>query len=242
MSKSECPEGNHSGAQSADGSTTIILEKYLPANYEALVGCDLNERSVRFANEKYANHRISFQVLDIQGELPARLRGSFDHVFSFYTIHWIRDQVKTFRNVFELLVEGGDCLLLVMGRHTTYSLYLALAQSQRWAKYLERVYDLVSPYYDCEEPDLKISKMMEDIGFKYVDVRCKQLSCEYNPLDQYKKLLTAIDPFGIPEQLMKEFLTDCERVLRDMRLLHTTKSGVDALKIHYNLLVIHARK
>ncbi|KAJ0173390.1 hypothetical protein K1T71_011566 [Dendrolimus kikuchii] len=227
---------------SADGSTTIVLQKYLPPNYEALVGCDLNEKSVKFANDKYANHRISFQVLDIQGELPAKLRGSFDHVFSFYTIHWVHDQKKAFRNVFDLLLEDGDCLLLLLGRHPIYTMYLALAQSQRWATYLKDVHNIVSPYHDCQEPDILISKMMEDAGFKYVDVKCKQLTCEYNPLDAFKKIIVAIDPFGIPEELMKEFLVDCQRVLRDLQLLHTTESGVIVMRAPYNLLVVHARK
>lgn len=78
---------------SGDGSvTTEVLKKFLPSNYMKLVGSDISETMVRFANERHGDERTVFTVLDMAGDLPGNLRGSFDHVFSFYAIHWVDKQ------------------------------------------------------------------------------------------------------------------------------------------------------
>lgn len=76
----------------ADGSVTKILTTYLPDNYEVIIGCDINSKVIKHANICYANEKMKFIVLDIESELPKYLLESFDHVFSFYTLHWIRNQ------------------------------------------------------------------------------------------------------------------------------------------------------
>lgn len=74
------------------GVTTDILKRFIPSDFEKLVGCDISERMVQFANELHGDERTVFTVVDIGGALPAELRFGFDHVFSFYTLHWINDQ------------------------------------------------------------------------------------------------------------------------------------------------------
>lgn len=74
---------------SADGSVTDILCSYLPKNYKLVMGCDVHEKSVEFANKYYGNERRSFIVLDIEDKLPDDLKENFDYVFSFYCLHWL---------------------------------------------------------------------------------------------------------------------------------------------------------
>lgn len=75
-----------------DGSiTTTIIEKYLP-ECKTVIGCDINESMVRFAEEHYSTENVQFMELDIQGDLPDHLRGHFDGVFSFFTLHWVPQQ------------------------------------------------------------------------------------------------------------------------------------------------------
>lgn len=78
---------------SGDGSvTTGILMKFLPSNCTRVVGCDKSDKMVRFANKHHAGEHVSFTTLDVEGNLPDELREKFDHVFSFYTLHWIKHQ------------------------------------------------------------------------------------------------------------------------------------------------------
>lgn len=74
------------------GVTTNILRKFIPVNFKHLVGCDINERMVRFANNHYGDDKTTFMVLDIGGSVPLEVYGSFNHAFSFYALHWIKDQ------------------------------------------------------------------------------------------------------------------------------------------------------
>lgn len=76
-----------------DGSVTNnILKNYLPDNFKIILGCDISQEVVRYANEHYKDNKIKFIVQDIEATIPEDLIGQFDHVFSFYTLHWIRQQ------------------------------------------------------------------------------------------------------------------------------------------------------
>lgn len=75
-----------------DGSVTAaILKKFLP-NCMEVVGCDISEQMVQFANKNFSSESTSFIVLDIEGDLPDQMRAEFDHAFSFYTLHWVKQQ------------------------------------------------------------------------------------------------------------------------------------------------------
>lgn len=74
-----------------DGSVTNIIKTYMPVNSK-LLGCDISEKMIDFANNKHSDSRTEFVVLDIEGKLPHGLRDSFDHAFSFYALHWIKNQ------------------------------------------------------------------------------------------------------------------------------------------------------
>lgn len=80
---------------SADGSVTTMLQKFLPPLSNVL-GCDISKNMVKFATDNYSNDQISFIVQDIAGDMPEDMKESFDHVFSFYTLNWIKDQKLVF--------------------------------------------------------------------------------------------------------------------------------------------------
>lgn len=77
----------------ADGSVTVeILKEYLPEDFAKLVGCDTSYNAVKYARQRYGNERIQFKVFDIEKDVPMEFKGAFDHVFSFYVFHWLRQQ------------------------------------------------------------------------------------------------------------------------------------------------------
>ncbi|KAJ0173388.1 hypothetical protein K1T71_011564 [Dendrolimus kikuchii] len=225
-----------------DGGMTSTLEKYLPPNYEVLIGCDLNPNMLKFANETYATDRMKFQVLDIEGDIPADWREGFDHVFSFHALHYVRNQERAFRNIYELLAPGGDCLLVFIARHPIYDMYLALSTMDKWSPYLKNMDAFLSPYYYCQEPDEKVREMMEQIGFRHVDVRCKQMVAVHSSLEPLKNFAMAINPFELPSELTKKFNADVETVLRDLRIVHRDQDSGEIIKCSYNLLVVYATK
>lgn len=56
-------------------------------------GSDISEPMLNFGKEKYRdNGRLSFVKLNIESpDLPEDFVGQFDHVTSFYCLHWCQD-------------------------------------------------------------------------------------------------------------------------------------------------------
>ncbi|XP_049868223.1 juvenile hormone acid O-methyltransferase-like isoform X1 [Pectinophora gossypiella] len=168
------------------GVTTGILKKFIPDNFKHLVGCDISHRMVEFANRHYGDERTSFMVMDIEGQIPRDLRGAFDHTFSFYTLHWIVDQEAAFTNIYELLGPDGDCLLVFLGNTPLFDVFRILSRRPKWRPYLKDVERFVSPYHDSQDPEKEIRRMMAKIGFKNIDVQCKEMCFVYKTMDDVK--------------------------------------------------------
>ncbi|XP_025831791.1 neuronal acetylcholine receptor subunit beta-4-like [Agrilus planipennis] len=48
---------------------------------------------VDFANQNYSNPKLSFLQMNISCEnLPIDFENQFDHIFSFYCLHWVQNQ------------------------------------------------------------------------------------------------------------------------------------------------------
>lgn len=79
---------------SGDGRFAVeFLIPRLPLNFGKYIGCDNSINMVNFSKKIYANVKIDFIYFDISSnEIPEDLVNGFDHIFSFYTLHWIRKQ------------------------------------------------------------------------------------------------------------------------------------------------------
>ncbi|XP_045447625.1 juvenile hormone acid O-methyltransferase-like [Melitaea cinxia] len=200
---------------------------------------------VKYANEHYANDHTSFMVLDIEGDLPNELRGNFDHAFSFYAMHWIQNQEVGFRNIYDLLSEGGECFLVFMGQWPMFDVYRTLSRSTKWKLWMEDVERFISPYHDCQEPEKKVKQLMTSIGFTSVEVKCLQKTFVYPDLDVLKGSVTSINPFKIPKDLEEDYVVDFFNVLRDLRVIDHASSNVDEpikATFNYHLIVAKGRK
>ncbi|XP_045447622.1 juvenile hormone acid O-methyltransferase-like [Melitaea cinxia] len=231
---------------SGDGSVTMnILKKIIPNNCEKLVGCDISEAMVQYANDHYANDHTSFMVLDIERDLPNELRGNFDHAFSFYVLNWIQHQEVAFRNIHDLLSEGGECFLVFLGHMPMFDVYRTLSRSTRWKLWMKDVERFISPYHDCQEPEKKVKQLMTSIGFTSVEVECLQKTFVYPNLDALKGTVKAVIPFQIPKDLDEDFLLDYIKVLQDMHIIDNASSNVDGsikATFNYRLIVAKGRK
>ncbi|XP_050664954.1 juvenile hormone acid O-methyltransferase [Leptidea sinapis] len=228
-----------------DGSvTTGILRKFLPNDFKQLIGCDISDKMIDYANMKHTSDYVKFIVMDIAGNLPDDMKGVFNHAFSFYTLHWIKQQEVTFRNIFKLLAEGGDCLLVFLGHMPVFDVYRILARSHRWRYWLKDVDKFISPYHDSQDPEKEIRRMMCKIGFSSVEVQCRAKSFIYNGLDALKRAVKAVNPFNLPEDCLDEFLEDYVSVVRDMKLIENDDNVESSVKVNtnYNLITVYGVK
>lgn len=77
-----------------DGSvTTEVLYPYLEGHVERLEAIDLSEEMIRYAKTNNKLENVSYRTVDVNNDEDVRsLSMKFDHIFSFYCIHWILDQ------------------------------------------------------------------------------------------------------------------------------------------------------
>ncbi|XP_045447375.1 juvenile hormone acid O-methyltransferase-like [Melitaea cinxia] len=229
-----------------DGSVTVdILKKFIPNNCEKLIGCDISENMIQFANEHHASDHTSFMVLDIEEDMPSELRESFDNVFSFYTLQWVKHQEVAFTNIYNLLKKGGECLLAFLGHMPVFDVYRVLSRSTKWKSWLKDAERFISPYHDNQNPEKIVKQMMTSIGFTSVEVECLEKTFIFPDLDALKGLVTSVNPFEIPKDLEEDFLLDYFNVLRDMHVIDHESSNVDGpikATFNYRLIVAKGRK
>ncbi|KAL4716386.1 hypothetical protein ACJJTC_006748 [Scirpophaga incertulas] len=157
-----------------DGSVTAhLLKKYIPDNFEKLLGCDINENMVKFANDHHKSDKIMFSVLDIEGNLPENMKRKFDNAFSFYTLHWIMKQETAFKNIFDLMSAGGDCLLMFLCYNPVFDAFRALAHNNKWSSWFQGLGGFISPYHDSQEPE-EVRSLMTKVGFSNIVVKWQQ--------------------------------------------------------------------
>ncbi|KAL4716377.1 hypothetical protein ACJJTC_006739 [Scirpophaga incertulas] len=223
-----------------DGGVTIkLLKKFIPHNFERVLGCDISVNMVNFANEHYKDDNTSFAVLDIGGNLPVDMRGKFDHAFSFYALNWIKDQETAFNNIYDLITAGGDCLLLFLGYHTYYDIYRILAQRSKWSSWLQPLDSFISPYYDSKEPDKEIKSLMAKIGFSDIVVNCQKKTFIFDSLEIMTNAIQAVNPFQMPKEIWDDFIQDYLQVIRDNEANNNQTSG---LTVHYTLITVYGTK
>ncbi|KAL7740230.1 hypothetical protein ACLKA6_002206 [Drosophila palustris] len=249
-------DGQDSLLDVGSGSGNVLMDfvyPLLPQGYEQLVGTDISSKMVGYANNCYQRYaRTQFQVLDIGCDrLPAQLKGRFDHVTSFYCLHWVQNLRAALRNIYDLLkTEGGDCLLAFLASNPVYEVYKVLHKSVKWSAYMQDVEQFISPLHYCPDPAEKFTQLLDEAGFQYKNVEVRSEVFVYEGVHTLKDNVKAICPFleRIPVALHEEFLDDFVDVVISMNLQEDQQCDVDTdqreqrFKSPYKLLVAYARK
>ncbi|CAB3223286.1 unnamed protein product [Arctia plantaginis] len=228
---------------SADGSVTTILQTFLPPASKIL-GCDISENMVKFATDNYSNGQTSFIVLDIAGDIPEDMKESFDHVFSFYTLNWVRDQQRAFENIFNVLEQNGECFMVLGAYNPIFDVYRTLAKDSKWSPFVYDVERYISPYHDSQEPGEEIAKLMENTGFVDVNVKCNDKCFLFDDENMRMSLLSALNPFEIPKYKIDEFRKDYNQLINNIESVHQveTNHSPEYATLHYKSIVIYGRK
>lgn len=101
--------GNVLDIGSADGTfSKIIYDKVKPAS---LVGMDVLESSVDWANKHWKNHKMKFFVGDAH-HLDYK-SGSFDAVFALEVLEHVKNPLKVLKEIHRVLKKGGYGIFLV---------------------------------------------------------------------------------------------------------------------------------
>ncbi|XP_036329937.1 juvenile hormone acid O-methyltransferase-like [Rhagoletis pomonella] len=233
------------------GSGNVLMQyiyPIMPAQFDAVWAIDISESMIDFARKNYGDsERAHFEVLDITcAQLPQRLCGQFDHVTSFYCLHWVQNQKRALRNIYQLLRRsGGDCLLVFLANHSFFDVYIELSKSKKWGRYMTDTMQFVAPLYNSSDPSVEYSKLLHANGFVDFSVDIRNKIFVYAGRQTLKDNLKAISPYlsRVPESQHEEFLDDMIQVLLKMKLCSGQINEEDfKCTTLYKLVVVYARK
>lgn len=222
--------------------TTSLLSQAIPVVH-TLTGVDISQEMVNFANKTYADETVSFHCMDIATETrPEELFPlGFTKVFSFYCLHWVRDLPLAVSNMFELLVDGGEALVVFLASNPIFRMYRLLAQNLKWAPYMKDVEEFMPVYQDSTDPAREFRTILKEAGFTIRTCEATEFSYTFMNQNQLAAALKAVNPFlpRIPQDMQHEFVMDSLILLARMEKNSILTSKAEA---RYKLLVACMKK
>ncbi|XP_020282295.1 juvenile hormone acid O-methyltransferase-like [Pseudomyrmex gracilis] len=229
------------------GYTTRNL--ILPALHPnaAMIGTDISESMVDFANKQYGDgKRLKFEVLDVQtNDLPEKYVSEFDYIFSFHALQWCTNIEQAFTNIYRMLRPGGIMLTILVASHTVIDIFKTLAKDNRFAPYLKKHLIHTFPYNNVEHPQKKAKLLLKDIGFeiRHCSVRQRYGFSTDEFINAIISLFSPITEMTADEK--EEFENSFKREYKSRQVFYPSKNenkaqtrGLDL----YSLLIINAEK
>lgn len=166
--------------------TTENIQKIMPKTFSRLVGVDINEYMISYANQKFGNSKISFSVLDIGGDVSkfSSENEPFDHITSLNCLHLVPDQKLAIENIFKLLAPNGNCLLYTIVESPNFCAYKKMID--QWSDYMEDADDFVSYFYKRINPVYMMKKLLRNAGFKECLVEQRHQLFTYDSMEAFE--------------------------------------------------------
>ncbi|XP_064476172.1 juvenile hormone acid O-methyltransferase-like [Ornithodoros turicata] len=154
------------GCANGDFTRDVLLNKCGPC--KRIVAVDISGDMIRYAREHSSHPKLLYEELDIGGDVSSFRKeyGSFHRIYSFYVLHWLKDQARGFKNIADLLAPGGECLLLFCGKAKVFDVWEELAGTERWNSYAEDLLNAIPQSHYMEDQDAYVSKLLESAGLK----------------------------------------------------------------------------
>lgn len=177
------------GCGTGDVTIELILP-ILPSNFSRLLGCDISDKMIEYAQQHYGHPKVIFDKLDISDDVVVideflTKFGSFDHVVSFFCLHWVRNQEAAIKNITKLLTPNGDCLLLFITSCNVYTVHDEMSKSSKWSQHMKDVKLFTSPYYQSVCPTEDLRALLQAVGFTSCEIRTRELRHMYNNYDEF---------------------------------------------------------
>ncbi|KAF5305547.1 hypothetical protein FQA39_LY01638 [Lamprigera yunnana] len=220
---------------SGPGNVTCSLLPLFKGSIEKAIGIDISTVMVDFANSSYGNSILSFEVLDIRKNAPSKFSNYFDYVFSFWTLHWIKDQRKLYTDILEMMKPKGTMFVTCVAYSKFYNIYKKIWKNQKYSSYIGDVEKRQSRFPKWENPKDDLEKILNDVGFQVEMCKIENVACvgEESVMKDYLQSINAVYD-QIPKELQNEFIED--------HLNEIDQDTDGKYKIDYELFVICARK
>ncbi|CAH1957088.1 unnamed protein product [Acanthoscelides obtectus] len=186
---------------------------------------------------------MEFVQLDIASDtVDPSLERSFDHVFSFYTLHWVRRQRQAFQNIYKLLKPGGDALLAFLATNPIYDIHQIMASNEKWKHYMKT--DYIAPYHKKKHPEKQLERILKQVGFTKYMCRLENRSHQFHGVDVLRKSIKAVNPIvsNLSEPEAKEYMDDFMKEIVELPTVKIEKinNNPETITINYKLFIVYA--
>lgn len=193
---------------SGDGKVTSqLLHRVLPSNFTKLVAIDMSDGMTQSARKKYYKYeKIRFETFDFCNDNSERLKSyipsenngflakslkflrankranghiGYDHITSFTTFHWLKNQTQAFEEVYKLLKRGGDIFITMLAYADTIEALFDLRNDPEW-HYCMQSYDGLFPYQKSGNARTEIEGILRKCHFTNIKVDIEETFFDFD--------------------------------------------------------------
>ncbi|CAN8019078.1 unnamed protein product [Ixodes persulcatus] len=213
-----------------------------------LVGIDISPSMLNYAKRHYGHPDICYDVLDAaSSDVSAFLKkyGRFDRIYSFYCLHWIRDQKAVFRNIGTLLKDDGECLLVFCAQFVLYNVWVEMSNMERWKNIIgDPRHAFADTWHD--ELSTSLDGLEKAVRRLVADAGMATLSCEVYPtqsdFSNDERLLGLLVPLVTVKTDTTEEDKDRMREELSAKLLDGCTRTPEGSSYTLDLFIVHAQK
>ncbi|GAB0099619.1 Methyltransferase domain 25 [Sergentomyia squamirostris] len=218
----------------------------LPRDFERYVCSDVSLGVLEAAKTRFHGlEHIEFLQLNIEVPIDNGLVSKFDRILSTFCFQYVKNQKQALANVFNALLPGGDCWIVMVTTGATFETLFLLAETSKWKNKLRNIHDiLVFPYRNIPEPEKTAENLLKSIGFSDISVNLYDFSPKYETAKHFRGNLESFPNFF-------DLSTDDRNLLLDDQVdvgkdLNVIKEFYDPEKPVFHpiseILVIYAKK
>ncbi|KAM7303643.1 juvenile hormone acid O-methyltransferase-like [Ixodes scapularis] len=234
------------GCGTGDFTKDVLLPWSHPCT--KVVAVDASSAMVDYARANYGHPAICYDVLDLGAPDVSTFvekYGRFDRIYSFFCLHWIRNQEAAFRNISGLLKDGGEALLVFSAQFVLYDVWMEMAAMERWKDILDDPTKLFPDTWQREPPpsvgelEMSVKNLVTKAGMVIVACDVSPKKYRYRNDEEVLALLATLVTVksGTPKE--KE---DCMREELSSRLLGGCTRAPTGCSFHSHLFTLHAQK
>lgn len=186
---------------SGDGKITAQLANNLKKS--EVFAIDKSENMINFAKKQYNQPNLKFEQKDV---LNLDVNNFFDFVFSFFCVHWVENQQKVAKNIFNALKNGGLCGIIngISAEFPYEKAFFKLKNKPQWNSFFKNY----KPSYYLHSQEI-FESFFTNIGFKIVSSEVKDDILYLKDQSEFEKFVRSIPHFNsIPENLYEDFIKD----------------------------------
>ncbi|XP_040358834.1 juvenile hormone acid O-methyltransferase-like [Ixodes scapularis] len=227
------------GCAIGDFTREVLMPRCFPCR--RLVGTDASATMIDYARRHFDHSHITYETLNIAHDVSRFLQthGTFDRVYSFYCLHWIKDQRTAFANIARLLAPDGECLLQFCARTPVYALWREFARMDRWRSHITNIEDYIPPSQDEEDLRFYLEKLIYDANLKQHTCEVRRNVWTFPSEEHLTSSLSSVLPVAgdaaaeekqeLYSAMSAEMLRRCER-------------GPEGFSAEFDVYVVHASK